>query len=168
MIEPFKINNLTIIMSNLEYSFSFKYNITEIKYKYNFYNNNLIVPSNLTLNYDLHAFCYLKDKNDIINFISLPNIYENNYFYCIEYFNINEKLNFGIKIFKGHDFEKYYFFPNSEFNYNNLFLKKDNKFSPLAINEEYNLTHLSLSNNKNNATDFKGTLTLKKSYAIKK
>jgi hypothetical protein len=110
----------------------------------------------------------LKDKNDFINFISLANIYENKYFYCIEYLNINEKLNFGIKIFKGHDFEHLYFFPNYKFDYNNLFLKNDNKFSPLIISKEYNLTHqiLSQSNYKNNSQDFKGNLTLKKSYAI--
>ena len=162
-------NNLTIIFSNLEYSFSFKYNITEIKYQYNFYDdNNLIIPSNLTLLYDLKAFCFLKDKNDLINLASLANIYENKYFYCIEYFKINEKLNFGVKIFKKHYFEHFYFFPFYQLNYNNLYFRKEIKFSPLIISKEYNLTNelLTLNKNKSDSESLKSTYTLKKSYAI--
>ena len=75
----YKIKNLTIIFINIEYSFSFKNNITEIKYQFNFYDdNNLIVSSNLTLLYNLDIICNMKDKNDIINFISLINKYEIN------------------------------------------------------------------------------------------
>lgn len=135
-----KIHKLNISLIKLEYSFSLKYNITEVKYQYIFYDNNiLIIPSNLTLLYDLHSFCFMKDKNDIINIISLANIYENKYFYCIEYFNINEKVNFGIKIFKKHSFEQFYFFSYNKFDYNDISHKKDNIFSPLIISKKYNL-----------------------------
>ena len=170
MMKRYKINNFTIIFKNLEYSFSFKYNITKVKYQFIFYdNNNLIAPSNLTLLYDLHSICFMKDKNDMINLISLTNIYENKFFYCIEYFNINETLNFGIKLFNRHSFENFYFFSYSKFDYNNLAHKKDNIFSPLVINKEYNLMKnkiFSLNSNKSNSKTLNGSLTLKNSYAL--
>ena len=171
----YKIKNLTIILSNIEYSFSFKNNITEIKYQFNFYdNNNLIVPSNLTLLYDLHIICNMKDKNDIINIISLANIYENKYFYCIELVNINEKMNFGIKIFKKQFVEYIYFFSYKQFNYNGLINKEENKFSPLIINKKYIMKTNKIFKEKKNIlikinksyNAFNGASKLKKKYMV--
>lgn len=171
MKERYIDKNIKIILKNIEYAFSYKYNITEVKYQYNFYyDNNLIVPSNLTLIYNLHSFCSIEGKNNRINVISLPNIYENKYFYCIEYFNINEKLNFGIKISGKYSFEffKIDFFSDNKFDYNDLRNKKEDKFEPLIIEREYNITNklLSLRNNSNYKV-FTENLTLKKSYIIK-
>jgi hypothetical protein len=174
MMTRYEIKNLTIILANIEYSFSFKNNITEIKYQFNFYdNNNLIVPSNLTLLYDLHIICNMKDKNDIINFISLANIYENKYFYCTEFFNINEKMNFGIKIFKNQFAEYIYFFSYKQFNYNDLINKKENKFAPLIINKKYIMKTNKIFKEKtisikinDSYNPFNGALKLKKLYII--
>ena len=48
---------------------------------------------------------------------SLPNIYQNKYYECIEFININEKIKFGIKIYQSkekednmEDFRKVFFF----------------------------------------------------------
>jgi len=159
--------NFTIILKNIEYEFSLKYNITEVKYQFCFYNvDKLIAPSNLTLLYNLHVFCNIENKNNRINVISLSNIYENKYFYCIEYFNMDEKLNFGIKIPMRIHLEtfKIDFFSDNIFDYNDLRRKNESKFDPLVIDKEYTL-NLSLNNNSNYKS-INETLTLKKSYII--
>ena len=77
----FSKKNYTIILKNIEYAFSLKYNITEVKYQFYFNkNNNLIAPSNLTLLDKLQVFCNIENKNNKINVVSLSNIYENKYF----------------------------------------------------------------------------------------
>ena len=92
--------NLTLKISYLDYSYSLKYNITEVKYYINFYDeyNNPIAPTSLSL-YNFHVICHMKTIINNINFESIANIYENKYFFCIEYFNIGEKVTFGIKIY---------------------------------------------------------------------
>ena len=99
--------------------------------------------------------------------VSLSNIYENKYFYCIEYFNTDEKLNFGIKIPNFFLDLKVDFFSDNIFDYNNLRRKNESKFDPLIINNEYNNLNLALSSNSNNSDKaFKENLVLKKSYMI--
>lgn len=86
---------------DINYAYSFKYKIVKVEYLIGFYdkNNSIIVPSDLTLYNNLHIICYIENKkSNILN--SLANIHRNCYYKYIEFYNINEKLKFGIKIFR--------------------------------------------------------------------
>ena len=122
--------NITFI----NYRFSLKYNISKIEYNIAFYNQNkkLIIPSHLTLYYNIHIFCqtYIFG-NKILKYIA--NIYENIYYHCEEYINLNQSINFGITIYKKVkyiEFSTIYLFQNDLINYNNI--KRNNYiFNPL-------------------------------------
>lgn len=122
------------------YSYSIKYNITKVEYNIGFYdnNNNLIMPSDITLYNDLHIVCYINDNNK--SYIhSLAGISDNEYFNCVEFINLNEALNFGIKIFQNKKSHVTYIFNQNVINYNNLNCLFDENFDPLAINNNYKL-----------------------------
>ena len=168
--------DLTLKISYLDYSYSLKYNITEVKYYINFYDdyNNPITPTSLSL-YNFHVICHMKTLINNINFESIANIYENKYFFCIEYFNIGEKVTFGIKIYntnstyneKYKDFD-FFFFKDNKFNFKSIKHKNDSKFDPLLINEEYTaLKNKILSLKSSYQGKANETITLKRSYIIR-
>ena len=143
----FKItNNLDYCkLFDIKYFYSFKYKTIKIEYNFEFYesNNNLILPSDIALYKNLHIFCQieLNNSNTIIN--SFPDIVQNRNFKCIEYFNINENIKFGIKIFETNKNEEFinnyiiYFYSGGRFNCLSLFNKNDIFFDPLIINRNY-------------------------------
>ena len=96
----------------IKYSFSFKFNTAKIEYYLTFYdeNNNILFPSDLSLYNDFHVFCNIKINNNH-SVYSLTNIYDK-YYSCIEFFNLNEIINFGLEV--------YYNYEN--INYSNFFL----------------------------------------------
>lgn len=99
--EDASINNIYFNISNFKYSFSFKFKIISIEYKIAFYENNKIVfPSDLKLYYNLSVICHIEIGHKKINVDSLPNISQNKYYYCLDFFNINEKIIIGINIIK--------------------------------------------------------------------
>ena len=168
----FNNGNLIEYLNNSEYFkltffnyyLSFKFRIIKIQYNIGFYdkNNNLILPSNLALYNDLHIICSIAFKNKSID--SLANIYKNKYFNCIEYFKINEKIKFGIKIYKKNinKFTQYYtifFYTEKIISYNYLNYIFDDIFDPLFINNYYNLLTKKMNENKE-----KKKYLLKKSY----
>jgi CDP-glycerol glycerophosphotransferase (TagB/SpsB family) len=110
-----------------------------------------------------------------INFESIANIYQNKYFFCIEYFYIDEKVTFGIKIYntkstynkKYKDFD-FFIFQNNKFNFKNKEHKNESKFDPLLINEEYtSLKNKILSLKSSYQGKANETITLKRSYIIR-
>ena len=112
-----------------------KINIIQIKFLVSIYDKyqNLIIPSDLALYKDIHILCYIKLQNINIDIFSIPNIYLNNYYECIEFLNLHENIKLGIKIYKNND--KNYenktviFFSKNINIYNNnkiLFIKDDN------------------------------------------
>ena len=144
-----------------EYYYSFKFNIIKINYRIGFYdnNNNIISPSSLSLFNNLHVICYINEK---INIDSLANIIKNQYFNCIEFFNINEKIKFGIKIYRNEENIQYFtinLYNENIFNYNYFFYENDEIFDPLFINKKY----VSMIRNINNIK-INENLKLKKSY----
>ena len=168
--------DLTLKISYLDYSYSLKYNITEVKYCINFYDeyNNPIAPTTLSL-YNFHVICHMKSIVNNINFESIANIYQNKYFFCIEYFYIDEKVTFGIKIYntkstynkKYKDFD-FFIFQNNKFNFKNKEHKNESKFDPLLINEEYtSLKNKILSLKSSYQGKANETITLKRSYIIR-
>ena len=85
-------------LSSIKYYFSYKFNKVELEYSLQLFDveNNLIIPSDLALYYNLHIFCTIKKPN--INLQSLSNILFNKYFNCLEYFDLNQEAKIGIKI----------------------------------------------------------------------
>ena len=153
----FNYNELNIKYINISiiyYSFSFKFKKVKIKYEIHFLdeNKNLILPSKI-LYHNLQLFCYIKDiNNNSINTIS--NIYQNKYFYCIEFFNINEDIKIGIELYKNNknknNINAIYYIDKNFYNYNKLKYLNDNIFDPLFIKKQYNFFINKIKNKKNN------------------
>ena len=141
---------------DIKYLYSFKFNIIKAEYNIEFYESNqtLILPSDLTLYKNLHIFCHFESNNSNIIINSFPDIIDNKFFKCIEYFNIFENIKFGIKIYEindnGEDIYNniIYFFSGEKYNYLNLLNKNDKAFDPLIINRKYFL-NMTKSNIKN-------------------
>jgi hypothetical protein len=144
--------------NNLNFFYSLKFNLVKIIYNIRFFDNNknTIIPSDLALYYNINFICHIKvlNKNSIeIN--SLPNIYKNSYFICIEYFAINEKVKIGIKIIeseKNHRIQEYIFILYSKlfFNHEKYKYIDEKIFDFLFLNKEYmNLYKKIYDNNLN-------------------
>ena len=163
----YNINNwITFNITKIKYSFSFAFNIVKIEYYIGFYdrNNNIIVPSDLSLHNNLHVICHFEEIKNNAKVNSLANIYKNKYFYCIEFFNFNDIINVGIKLYilKNNKYTNYYntnFIINKTINYNDLIYQNDCLFNPFLINNEYNSLYKRIDDKSMNKT-----LKLKKSY----
>ena len=160
----YKNNTLYFNLVDKKYYYSLKFKLIKIIYKIGFFdkNKNLILPSDLTLYNNLHIICHIIIINKNIEINSIPNIYLNNYYECIEFLNINEKFKLGIKIYEN-DKEKieefYFFLSNTSLKNKNFIFIKDEKFEFIYFIKEY----ISLKNQINNININK-TLKLKKSY----
>ena len=162
--------NQTIIyykITSYGFSFSFKYNITKFEYKIELYdfNHNLIIPSDLALDYNLHVLCNIVELNNNISISSLAGIYNNKCFNCIEFLNINEKINFGIKIYKNmnnikNNYFSTFFFNEKIINYNNLLLKNDNEFNPIILIKKSLIINSKISKFRQNNNSSFGLLKL--------
>ena len=128
-------DELKFNIASINYRFSLKYNISKIEYKIAFCNQNkkIIIPSHLSLYYNLHIFCqtYISDSNIFINYVA--NIYKNIYYHCEEFINLNQHIKFGIKIYKKLkyiEFSNIYLFKSDLINFNNI-MKNNYIFDPL-------------------------------------
>ena len=143
-------------------SYSLNYNIVEIKYLIIVFdeNKNRIKPFDLPFYYDLNVFCISKNKNTIVE--TFPNYYKDISFVCIEHFDLNEKVELGIKIYKK-KYDNYqivssfYCFKNINYNISKLHENNNEKLEPIKIQNEYINLINKIKNNKEN-------LTLKNSY----
>ena len=163
--KKYNSTNFTFNVTSISYSKEIKTKIIKVEYLIGFYdlNKNLIAPSDLTLYYEYHVLCYNKNfkKNNFI--ISLANIYENNYYYCTEFFNKNENIIFGIIIYRIFNGIEYYFFDFFTYkkkkydNYNII-----NIFNGLLIKEKYNILTKKIRKNK-----LDKSIRLKKSFIQK-
>ena len=154
--------NISFNITSLHYSYSYKYNIVELEYKFLFFDKNksLINPSDLAYYYNSKIFCILKNKNTYLQ--SISNIHQDKYFKCIEYFELNNTSEFGIKICKGYSqCISFDLFDYKYLNYNYPEFLNDKKFDPDYINEQYFL----LSKNIINTSECQDHL--KKSYISK-
>ena len=162
------INEINFKLSNVSYNYSLRFNIIQVEYFITFYykNNSLIIPSDLSLIYDLHLICHINNIESNLNIDSLAFIHLNKCFKCIEYININEKINFGIIIYKLENETSYinltqFFFNESIFNYNNFSYENNKFFYPLFIEKEFYL------NNKNISLSLKKLYIKKPKYNTK-
>ena len=154
--------NIFFNISSINYYFSYKFNKIEVEYNLQFFDkeNNIIIPSDLSLYYNLHVFCILKDHNNLIQ--SISNIYQNKYFVCLEYSELNKYSKFEIKICKdSYKCLSFYLFDSHYFNYNNLKLLKDDIFDFNYINENFSSLSLNIQKSKDEL------YSLKKCYISK-
>ena len=163
------LSNINIQISLINCSFSFIFHRAKIEYKIGFYdkNKNLIIPSDLNLYYKLYIFCQTNYFIENKNIKSLAKIYKNKLYYCIEYLNINEKIEFGIEIYKKEKyFEliKIFLFKDNLINYNNYFIINNMEFDPFILINQ----HIKLENNIdkeiNDSNIINKTFLLKQSY----
>ena len=148
----FNKKNIFFKFSNYSYISNIRFNIIQVEYKILFHYKNLtlISPSDLSLYYDLHLICHINKIESNLSIDSLAYIYKNKYFNCIEYININEKANFGIKIYKqinGTSCLNYtqYFFSDNIFNYNEHISQTNKFFSPSILERKFYLFNKSNS-----------------------
>ena len=135
-------NHEFIKLIEIKFLFSFKFQINKVEYSFGFFdeNKNLIIPSDLTLYKNLHIICNIEILNSNISINSLASIYQNRYYKCIEFSNINENIQYGIKIYENENIEYYniFFFTQNIFKYNIFIYKNDEIFDPLLIFQIYN------------------------------
>ena len=170
-----KLNkNIFMILSDIQYYFSFKFKLTNVDYKFNIYdkNKNLIIPSNNNLFNNISFICYYKIIKDNISIDSLANIHKNEYFNCKEFFRLKEKINFGIKIYQIKNnisnYNTLLFFNEYIINYNSYIHKNDKLFDSLYINNEYyKLLDKIKSNNTNEPLKIKKYYKRKPNFILK-
>ena len=167
------ISEIYLNIVNINATFSKIYQLIEIKYYIELKDekNNIIKPSNLSLVYNLHFICvlYIFETNEKI--YSLANIQDNQLFLCIEYINITEKANFGIKIYKINELNEkveyfqHFFFTDNLINHNfSRLLENNNKFEKNYINNNYNKLLYKINQSNKKATTFNESMDLKTSY----
>ena len=159
-----KINYLKVI--DIRYCYSFKNEIVKIEYNIGLFDEkeNLILPSDISLFYNISILCNLEIIYYDMNIDSLANIKRNKYFNCIEFFNINERVTLGIKIYNingNYIYNHISLFTDEFINYNKVKLNINQIFSFLIINKKFNLL-LKNANNKNLNENYK----LKNSYIL--
>ena len=131
-------SDLYFNISSVNYYFSYKFNKIELEYNFQFFDikNNFIFPSDLALYYNLHVFCILNNGN--ISLQSIPNIHQNKYFTCLEYYELNLSAQIEIKICNNlSKCNSTYIFDTSFLNYNHIKFLNNDKFDMNYINEQY-------------------------------
>ena len=147
--------------------YSYKYNLFKLNYKIDVFNSESepILPSDLTLGFNLHIICYLNINNSF-NIYSLPKIEEDKYFKCSEFYHMNENITIGVIVYES-DTNGFIKKNISLYNIENIqindYYQNDNEFRPFRINQEYNLLYDMIQDNN---TLFKSK-NLKKLYISK-
>jgi len=136
----FNAKNIYFKIANISYILNFRFNIIQVEYLILFHHENysLIIPSDLSLNNNLHLICHIKKIDSNLSIDSLAFIYLNKYFKCIEYINIKEKINFGIIIYESQNSTTctnitQHLFNDEIFNYNKCYEQNEQFFRPYYL-----------------------------------
>ena len=156
------IPNILLTVIKINYYYSKVYNLIQIIYYIKITDNSaLLKPSDFTLLYDLHIFCniHISDNNESL--YSIPNIYKNKFLFCVENINLNERVKFGIKIYKINEKKEenesyeFFFFSQNIININlNPIFQNNNKFNINYIYENYNAILSEINKYKNKHLNF--------------
>lgn len=97
----FNNENLSLNFINHQYYYSDKFNTAKIAFQIEVFDKNhkYIIPSDLTLYYNLHLLCFII-INDTVNIYSLPSIKKDKYFECTEFYNSKENIKIGVIIYR--------------------------------------------------------------------
>ena len=127
-------------ITSLDYSFSTKF--SKIKFQFTFgvfdKNKNIINPSDLTLYTKMSVLCIMNVNDTTI--YSLPQIIDNQYYECIEFFEINETPTFGLQFYpqRGRSFLTLNFNFYKYINLSDESHRNDDLFDFNFIKNEYN------------------------------
>ena len=167
------ISDIYLTIENISYYYSQIYQLVAIKYyiKLTDENKDFINPSNVSLIYNLHLLCSLYIFEDNETIYSIANIFDNKFFYCVEFINITEHAKFGIKMYRINEineeieYVEHFFFTDKLININlNPLFQNNTKFDINYINNNYNkLLHKINLFKKTNTTCFQ-TFNLKSSF----
>jgi len=167
------ITDVYLTSINISFDYSKVYEIIEAKYyiKLIDQNNNVIKPSDLTLIYNLHLLCRIYIEENDENIYSIPNIFENKLYFCVEYINIADKAKFGIKIFKINDIDEdieyfeQFFFDDKLIKFNLDFkIPNNNKFNVNYIYSIYNKLLFDINKSKKKISSFEEKFNLRSSF----
>ena len=127
-------------ISSFDYIFSKEYKKIRIQFVFGIYDKKkeLIQPSDFALYDGLTALCYMTINKNII--YSIPQIVENKYFECIEFFDIDETPNFGMHFYpqRTRSYLTLSFNLYKYINLNDTTHENDLIFSPKYVSDEYN------------------------------
>ena len=167
-IKNYQINTLYLNVTYIKFYYSLIYNKVKIEYNIGAYDNNrkLIKPSDLSLYNNIHLLCRINIINSNEYIHSLPNIDNNKYFQCIEFYNLNENINFGIKVYFLESESKIQqlniYFSKENFNFFKITISNnDNIFNPILIQNKYTSTIKKMNKKRLNEKN-----KLQKSYFI--
>lgn len=149
-------------LSNYEILYNDELNLIKISYLIQVFdaNNNSILPSDLTLYFNMNIFCFI--NIDTINITSLAGIENNKYFKCVEFFKLKEKIQIGFTILKTKNQKERTSIVVHKYIYNYI----PNKSFPFNISKIVNEYKFLLSQLKNNNSKIE-TTKLKKLYISK-
>ena len=126
-------------ITSLDYTYSTKF--SKIKFQFTFgvfdKNKSIIHPSDLTLYNKMSVLCIMNINE--ITIYSLPLIIDNQYYKCIEYFDIDEIPHFGLQFYpqRSKSFLTLNFNFSKYINLNDTNHRNDEIFDPNFINDEY-------------------------------
>ena len=167
------MSNIYLNIENITYYYSQIYKLIEIKYYFKLTdeNNVLIHPSNVSLVYNLHVLCTLYIFEDNETIYSIANIFDNKFYFCVEFINITEQAKFGIKIYnideinEEIEYIQHFFFTDKIININlNPIFQNNNKFDVNYISNNYIKLIHKINLLKKTNTTFYETFQLKFSY----
>jgi hypothetical protein len=127
-------------ISYLNYTYSNDYKKIKLEFIFGIYDKNktLIHPSDFALYDEMTVLCFMKVAGTVI--YSLPQIIENKYFECIEFFQIKEKPKFGLHFYpqekKSYLTLEFHFY--KFVNLEDKAHENDTIFSPRFISTEFN------------------------------
>lgn len=161
-------NKIFFNLTSISFSFDSVNNIIKTEFTIGFYDENkdVIFPSDLTLYYNIHIYCIMKDFSHSTIITSLPNILSNKHFLCQEFFHKNEKIQFKVGIYQNYktpqnkEFQLFTYNINNFYNFDNII---SNNLDCFHSNKEYELLYEKIY--KKNITQ--DNLKLKSSYIIK-
>ena len=151
-------------ITHFRYDFSINYHIIRVEYNIQIFEGNdvPISPSDFALYKGFQMICTLEIENPLSIIYSYPNVVDNKYFQCIEYFDINERITIGIKFYQNTDFLRAYhikFFTEAKFNLKNFYYQNESFFDPYYVNNKYEKLVRQINKNIENETP-----NLKKNY----
>ena len=107
----------------------------------------------------------MKGIENNTNIYSLPGIISNKIYNCIEYFNINEKFQFGIKIYMNNiEIQTIIFFNSDIINYKNFKYHNNSIFDPILISHQFFLLNSRINYLLNKNISLINSFSLKKHY----
>ena len=145
----------------INYTFSPIFNRVKLEYNIGIYNKEKILysPSDLTLHNNVRFMCFITIPELNITIYSIANNYENKYINCIEYFNYDENITFGVKIIHKLVNLTLNFSSENLINYNDTNNINDSLFDPEIITQQYNKSYKEIQR-----INFGKTYYLKREY----